>query len=71
MTNGDSDFRLRIGRIRSTRAPRPKSFINQVLRAAQRAGHTSDRSAPGKRLRYGRSIFGRGRISFSRKARPR
>jgi type IV secretory pathway VirD2 relaxase len=66
MANGDSDFRIRIGRIRSTRSPRPKSFINQVLRAAQRAGHTAGRPSPGKRPRYGRSTFGRGRISFSR-----
>jgi hypothetical protein len=67
MTNGDSDFRIRPGRIRSTRAPKPKSFINQVLRAANRAGHTSGEFTSGKRgHRYGRSTFGRGRISFSR-----
>jgi hypothetical protein len=40
MSEGDSDFRVRPGRIRSTRAPKPKSFINQVRRAAKRAGHT-------------------------------
>lgn len=67
MSDGDSDFRVRPGRIRSTRAPKPKSFINQVLRAAKRAGHTSSQSAPGKRAPgYGRSTFGRGRINFSR-----
>ncbi|MGY3076851.1 hypothetical protein ACVWZZ_003222 [Bradyrhizobium sp. LM6.10] len=43
MTVGDSDLRIRPGRIRSTRAPKPKSFINQVLRAAKKAGHTSVR----------------------------
>ncbi len=31
MSAGDSDLRIRPGRIRSTRAPKPKSFINQVL----------------------------------------
>ena len=39
MSGGDSDFRVRPGRIGSTRAPKPKSFINQVLRAAKRSGH--------------------------------
>jgi type IV secretory pathway VirD2 relaxase len=64
---GDSDLRIRPGRIRSTRAPKPKSFINQVLRAAKRAGHTSGHALAGKRsAAYGRSSFGRGRLSFSR-----
>lgn len=67
MADGERDFRIRPGRIRSTRAPRQKSFINQVLRAAQKAGHTSSYSPPGKSgARYGRSTFGRGRISYSR-----
>lgn len=66
MSEGDSDFRIRPGRVKSTRAPKAKSFLNQVLRAAKKAGHTgapaSGRRAPG----YGRSTFGRGRGSFSR-----
>src|SRR5882757_7764597 len=67
MTVGDSDLRIRPGRIRSTRAPKPKSFINQVLRAARKAGHTSGQAAAGKRsAAYGRSTFGRGRLAFSR-----
>ncbi|MBR0823160.1 DUF3363 domain-containing protein [Bradyrhizobium liaoningense] len=67
MAVGDSDLRIRPGRIRSTRAPKPKSFINQVLRAAKKAGHTSGQAAAGKRARaYGRSTFGRGRLAFSR-----
>ena len=67
MTVGDSDLRIRPGRIRSTRAPKPKSFINQVLRAAKKAGHTSGQAAAGKRsAAYGRSTFGRGRLAFSR-----
>jgi len=64
---GDSDLRIRPGRIRGTRAPKPKSFINQVLRAAKKAGHSPSHAAAGKRSSsYGRSTFGRGRISFSR-----
>ncbi len=67
MTVGDSELRIRPGRIRSTRAPKPKSFINQVLRAAKKAGHTSSQTAVGRRSAvYGRSTFGRGRLAFSR-----
>lgn len=67
MSAGDSDLRIRPGRMRSTRAPKPKSFINQVLRAAKKAGPTSSLAAAAKRSSsYGRSTFGRGRISFSR-----
>lgn len=67
MTNGDSDLRIRPGRIRSTRAPKQKSFINQVLRAAKKAGHSSAHVA-GRRSSagYGRSTFGRGRLAFGR-----
>lgn len=70
MSESDGDFRVLPGRIRSTRAPKPKSFINQVLRAATKAGHSggSSSSAPsrGRSQVLGRSNFGRGRISFSR-----
>ncbi|RUZ78237.1 DUF3363 domain-containing protein [Mesorhizobium sp. M7A.F.Ca.US.006.01.1.1] len=70
MSEGDSDFRLRPGRIRGTRAPKAKSFVNQVLRAAKRAGHADgvSRSEPrsGCSRPLGRSSFGRGRINFSR-----
>ena len=41
MSERDSDFRIKPGRVRSTRAPRTKSFVNQVLAAAQRAGGQS------------------------------
>lgn len=58
MSVGDSDLRIRPGRIRSTRAPKPKRFINQVLRAAKKAGHTSGQAATGRRSAgYGRSTF--------------
>ncbi|MER9674995.1 DUF3363 domain-containing protein [Mesorhizobium sp. M0208] len=70
MSEGDSDFRVRPGRIRSTRAPKAKSFVNQVLRAAKRAGHTDSGPSSGPRSGrspiLGRSSFGRGRINFSR-----
>jgi type IV secretory pathway VirD2 relaxase len=67
MSDGDRDFNIRPGRIRSTRAPRQKSFINQVLSVAQKVGHTSSYKVPGKgSSNRGRSTFGRGRNSFSR-----
>jgi type IV secretory pathway VirD2 relaxase len=65
MTDQD-DFRIRPGRGRSTRAPKTKSFINQVLRAAKTAGHVSGSSRSHHISGLGRSSFGRGRISFSR-----
>jgi hypothetical protein len=40
MTRND-DFRIRPGRIRSTRAPRTKPFLAQALQAAQKAGGLS------------------------------
>lgn len=53
----DDDFRIRLGRIRSTPQPRAKSFLNQALRAAQKAGGLK-RSGASQR-----STFGRGRAS--------
>ena len=35
---GDSDFRIRPGRIRSTRAQQARPFIAQALAAAKKAG---------------------------------
>ena len=68
MSGDDSNFRIRPGRIRSKSGATPKSFINQVLRAAKKAGHTATPSSgSGKRAPgFGRSTFGRGRIAFSR-----
>ncbi|MDA9495145.1 type VI secretion protein [Bradyrhizobium sp. CCBAU 11386] len=53
----NDDFRIRPGRIRSTRGARTKSFLAQVLTAAQKAGGLS-RSG----VRRG-STFGRGRAA--------
>lgn len=52
---GDDDFRVRPGRIRSTPQPKAKSFLQQALRAAQKAG--GPRPARSGR----RSTWGRGR----------
>jgi type IV secretory pathway VirD2 relaxase len=56
--NGNDNFRVRPGKIRSTRGPRTKSFLTQALQAAQKAGGLS-RGAH----RNGGSRFGRGRAA--------
>ncbi|MGY4572085.1 VirD2 family relaxase/mobilization nuclease [Bradyrhizobium sp. USDA 3256] len=67
MSVGDSDLRIRPRRIRGTRTLKPKSFVNQMLRAAKKAGHTSGQTMAGRRsTAHGRSTFGRGRLAFSR-----
>jgi type IV secretory pathway VirD2 relaxase len=53
----EDDFRIRPGRIRSTRAQRARPFIAQALAAAQRAGGSVSRKGtigPGHRSRFGR-----------------
>ncbi len=54
---GHDDFRIRPGRIRSTRSPRTKPFLAQALQAAQKAGGFSR-----GRTKRG-STFGRGRAA--------
>jgi len=66
MSGSGEDFRVRPGRIRSTRAGKTKSFVNQVLRAAKRAGHTAPQSGRSRPTGLGHSTFGRGRLAFSR-----
>jgi type IV secretory pathway VirD2 relaxase len=52
MSGGD-DFRVRPGRIRSTRGPRTKPFLAQALQAAQKAGGLS-RGSDSRSSRFGR-----------------
>ena len=67
MTESDREFRVRPGKPGSTRAPRSKSFINQVLRAAQKTGHVSpSRSVAGPARNRGGASFGRGSNLFGR-----
>jgi type IV secretory pathway VirD2 relaxase len=67
MSGGENEFRVRPGRTRSTKAPKPKSFVAQVLKAARKAGPAIQRSASSGRAKTsGRSGFGRGRAAFSR-----
>ncbi|MFG1237730.1 DUF3363 domain-containing protein [Xanthobacter autotrophicus DSM 597] len=57
----DREFRVRPGRIRSTRAQRARPFIAQALAAAQKAGGHISRS--GRISSGARSHFGRGRAA--------
>lgn len=53
----EDDFRIRPGRIRSTKAQQARPFIAQALAAAQRAGGAVSRKGrigPGNRSRFGR-----------------
>ncbi|KAA5601831.1 relaxase/mobilization nuclease domain-containing protein [Blastochloris sulfoviridis] len=55
--SGEDDFRIRPGRIRSTRAQRARPFIAQALAAAERAGGAVSRNGTigaGHRSRFGR-----------------
>ena len=55
----EHDFRIRPGRVRSSRAQRARPFIAQALAAAQKAGGHVSRS--GRISTVKRSSFGRGR----------
>jgi len=63
MSNND-DFRVRPGKIRSTRGPRTKPFLTQALQAAQKAGGLSRGAS-----RSSGSRFGRGRTASLAAAR--
>jgi type IV secretory pathway VirD2 relaxase len=51
--SGNDDFRVRPGKIRSTRGPRTKPFLAQALQAAQKAGGLS-RGSTSRGSRFGR-----------------
>ena len=68
----DREFRVRPGRIRSTRAQQARSFIAQALAAARKAGGGVSRS--GKIASGNRSRFGSGQVAnlqASRRITPR
>lgn len=66
MSDDKDDFRLRPGRIRNARSGKPKTFLNEVLRAAKKASSHSTVSIGGSGVAIGRSTFGRGRNVFGR-----
>ena len=66
MSDDKDDFRLRPGRIRSARSGKPKTFLNEVLRATKKASSHSTVSIGGSGVAIGRSTFGRGWNVFGR-----
>ena len=64
MNSRDEDFNVRLGRIRDRGGG--KSFVDQVLRAARKAGYGGSYTAGRRFARYGHSTFGRGRAAFGR-----
>jgi type IV secretory pathway VirD2 relaxase len=65
MNSRDDEFNVRLGRIGNR--GRSESFVNQVLRAARKAGHDGSFAAGKRRSpRFGHSTFGRGRTAFGR-----
>src|SRR5712675_3061337 len=64
MNSRDDEFNVRLGRIRNR--GRGESFVNQVLRAARKAGHDGSMAGNRRSPRYGHSTFGRGRTAFGR-----
>ncbi|PWB84307.1 MAG: type VI secretion protein [Methylocystaceae bacterium] len=65
MSREENDLRIRPGRVRSTRAPKPKSFVAEVLKAARKAGPATSQSGA-RSAAPGSSGFGRGRAAFGR-----
>jgi type IV secretory pathway VirD2 relaxase len=64
MSTEDDEFDVRVGRIGNR--GRGESFVNQVLRAARKAGHEGAYAAGRRSPRLGNSTFGRGRAAFGR-----
>ncbi|WP_152988144.1 DUF3363 domain-containing protein, partial [Paracoccus sp. MKU1] len=62
--SNEEDFRIRPGRIRSSRSQRARPFVAQALAAAQKAGGRVSRN--GRIVSPGASRFGRGRTAAVR-----
>jgi len=67
--NGDEDFRVRPGRIRSSKSQRARPFIAQVLAAAQKAGGGVSRSGKITKSTSRGPSFARGRVASVRASR--
>jgi type IV secretory pathway VirD2 relaxase len=72
MTGRDDDLRIRPGRIRDggRTSKQPTRFVNEVMRAARRSGHTGYRIGAGN-SGSGRTSFGRGRFARAAKGLTR
>ncbi|SDG07184.1 relaxase/mobilization nuclease domain-containing protein [Sulfitobacter delicatus] len=72
MTGRDNDLRIRPGRIGDggRTSKRPTRFVNEVMRAARKSGHTGYRIGAGS-TRSGNAAFGRGRFARTAKGLTR
>ena len=72
MTGRDDDLRIRPGRIRDggKTSKQPTRFVNEVMRAARKSGHTGYRIGAGS-MRCGNTSFGRGRFARTAKGLTR
>ena len=72
MTRRDDDLRIRPGRIRDggSTSKQPTRFVNEVMRAARKSGHTGYRIGAGS-TRSGNTSFGRGRFARTAKGLTR
>ncbi|MHA7876161.1 relaxase/mobilization nuclease domain-containing protein [Roseivivax sp.] len=72
MTRRDDDLRIRPGRIRDggRTSKQPTRFVNEVMRAARKSGHTGYRIGAGS-TRSGNAAFGRGRFARTAKGLTR
>tara|TARA_R110000787_G_scaffold107700_4_gene215828 strand:+ start:1043 stop:2797 length:1755 start_codon:yes stop_codon:yes gene_type:complete len=72
MTGRDNDLRIRPGRIRDggRTSKQPTRFVNEVMRAARKSGHTGYRIGAGS-TRSGNAAFGRGRFARTAKGLTR
>ncbi|WP_434733088.1 relaxase/mobilization nuclease and DUF3363 domain-containing protein [Rhizobium sp. YTUHZ044] len=64
--NRDDDFRVRLGRIRSSRSQRVKPFIAQALAAVEKAGGRVSRSGAVAKVKARSPSFARGRVASIR-----
>lgn len=65
MSDHEHEFRIRPGKVGASRTPRTRSFLNQVLRAAQKSGHVPKAGAPRRKgSGGGGTSFGRGRARY-------
>ncbi len=66
MREDDNEFSIRPGKVLSRGGGKPKSFVNEVLLAAKKAGAKTSTLGRSGGIMPGRSTFGRGRNAFGR-----
>jgi len=60
------ELKIKIGRVRSDTPPKQKTFLQKVMRAAQKSGHVSSKTVSVKSGHRGRKPSGRARFHYSK-----